>query len=118
MTDAQWAVIEPLLPSPGNTRGRGGQAEKHPRRMVLDAIFYVVRGGIARAALPTGFPPLKTVYGLFRRWAAAGVWERLHDALRDRVRTAAGRSSRPTAAIIGLGVGARRGHRSRCQPRL
>jgi transposase len=100
MTDAQWALLEPLLPPPGNTAGRGGRPEKHPRRRVLDAIFYVVRGGIAWAALPAEFPPVKTVYGLFRRWAAAGVWARLHDALRDRVRVRAGRHPGPTAAVI------------------
>src|SRR4051812_5848861 len=70
MTQAQWALLEPLLPPPGNTGGRGGRPEKHPRRRVLDAIFYVVRGGIAWAALPAEFPPVKTVYGIFRRWAA------------------------------------------------
>ena len=47
MTDAQWKVLEPLLPPPGNTGGHGGRPEKHPRRRVLDAIFYLVRGGIA-----------------------------------------------------------------------
>jgi transposase len=73
MTDAQWAVIEPLLPAPGNTGGRGGRPEKHPRRLVLDAIFYLVAGRIAWAALPHDFPPCKTVYGIFRRWAKAGA---------------------------------------------
>jgi transposase len=100
MTNAQWALIEPLLPPPDNTGGRGGRPEKHPRRRVLDASFYVVRGGIAWAALPAEFPPAKTVYGLFRRWVRAGAWARLHDALRDRVPVAAGRSPQPTAAII------------------
>ena len=100
MTDAQWALLEPLLPPPGNTGGRGGRPEKHPRRRVLDAIFYLVRGGIAWAALPAEFPPAKTVYGLFRRWAAAGAWMRIHDALRDRARLRAGRRPAPTAAVI------------------
>jgi len=100
MTDAQWALLEPLLPAPGNTSGRGGRPEKHDRRRVLDAIFYLVRGGIAWAALPAEFPPAKTVYGLFRRWARAGAWARIHDALRDRARIAAGRHPLPTAAII------------------
>jgi transposase len=100
MTDAQWALLEPLLPPPGNTAGRGGRPEKHPRRRVLDAIFYLVRGGIAWAALPAEFPPAKTVYGLFRRWAAAGAWMRIHDALRDRARLRAGRRPAPTAAVI------------------
>src|SRR3954447_24590915 len=99
MTHAQWALLEPLLP-PGNTGGRGGRPEKHPRRRVLDAIFYLVRGGLARRQLPAEFPPVKTVYGLFRRWAAAGAWVRIHDALRDRARVRAGRRPAPTAAVI------------------
>ena len=67
---------------------------------MLDAIFYLVRGGIAWRALPAQFPPAKTVYGLFRRWAAAGAWVAIHDALRDRIRVAAGRHPLPTAAVI------------------
>jgi transposase len=100
ITDAQWAVVEPLLPPPGNTGGRGGRPEKHPRRLVLDAIFYLVAGGIAWAAMPREFPPHQTVYGLFRRWAKAGAWQQIHDALRDLVRVYEGRDPAPTAAII------------------
>jgi transposase len=100
MSDAQWAIIEPLLPPPGNTGGRGGRPEKHPRRLVLDAIFYLVTGGIAWAALPREFPPYKTVYGLFGRWAKARAWAQIHDALRDLVRVHEGRDPAPTAAII------------------
>src|SRR5436305_14002029 len=100
MTDRQWALLEPLLPPPGNTGGHGGRREKQPRRRVLDAIFCVVRGGIAWAALPAEFPPAKTVYGVFRRWVRAGAWTRVHDALRDRARIAAGRHPLPTAAVI------------------
>ncbi|MBM7806973.1 hypothetical protein JOD57_002810 [Geodermatophilus bullaregiensis] len=44
---AQWQLLEPLLPPPGNIAGRGGRPEKHDRRRVLDVIFYLVRGGIA-----------------------------------------------------------------------
>lgn len=99
MTDAQWAMLAPLLPHAGNTAGKGGRPEKHPRRLVLDAIFYLARGGIAWAQLPSDFPPAKTVYDIFRRWAKAGVWQRIHDALRDRVRVRAGRNPLPSAAI-------------------
>jgi transposase len=73
ITDAQWRVLEPLLPAPGNTRGKGGRNEKHDRRRILDAVFYLVRGGIAWRALPKEFPPYQTVYGFFRRWAKAGL---------------------------------------------
>ncbi len=100
ISDAQWAVLEPLLPPPGNAGGRGGRPEKHPRRLVLDAIFYLVRGGIAWAALPHGFPPHQTVYGIFGRWARDDAWRNIHDALRDLVRVHEGRDPLPTAAII------------------
>ncbi|MBA3575404.1 MAG: IS5 family transposase [Pseudonocardiales bacterium] len=100
ITDAQWVIIEPLLPPPGNTRGKGGRREKHPRRLVLDAIFYLVRGGIAWSQLPHDFPPSTTVYDAFRRWIRDGTWRRIHDALRDLVRVYEGRDPLPTAAII------------------
>src|SRR4051794_21953995 len=105
MTDEQWKLLEPLLPPPGNTGGHGGRPEKHPRRRVLDAIFYLVRGGIAWAALPVEFPPSKTVYGLFRRWVRAGAWTRVHDALRDRARLAIGRHPLPTPAGVDPAAG-------------
>ncbi|HEY0402444.1 MAG TPA: transposase [Blastococcus sp.] len=67
MTDGQWALLAPLLPAAGSTGGRGGRPEKWDRRLVLDAIFYLVRGGIAWRALPADFPPHQTVHALFRR---------------------------------------------------
>ncbi|MRH93642.1 IS5 family transposase [Nocardia sp. SYP-A9097] len=100
VTDAQWAILEPLLPPPGNTRGHGGRPEKHCRRTVLDAIFYVVRGGIAWRQLPSDFPPATTVYAIFTRWVASRAWRRIHDALRDQLRVGDGRSPLPTAAVI------------------
>jgi transposase len=100
VTDAQWALLEPLLPPPGNTEGRGGRPEKYCRRMILDAIFYVVRGGIAWRQLPSEFPPATTVWAIFARWVRAGVWQRIHDTLRDRTRVRDGRNPLPSAAII------------------
>jgi transposase len=100
LTEAQWQVLEPVLPPPGNTGGKGGRAEKWARRLVLDAIFYLVRGGIAWRALPADFPPHQTAYGLFARWRDAGAWCQIHAALRDQARTRAGRDHRPAAAVI------------------
>jgi transposase len=100
VTDTQWAILELLLPLPGNQGGRGGRPELHCRRLVLDAIFYVVRGGIAWEQMPSDFPPAKTVYDIYRRWVATGAWQRIHDALRDRSRARDGRKPTPTAAII------------------
>jgi transposase len=50
LTDAQWAVLEPLLPPPGNAAGRGGRPEKYCRRLILDAILYVGWNRLAAAA--------------------------------------------------------------------
>ncbi|WSY64544.1 IS5 family transposase [Nocardia sp. NBC_00881] len=99
-TDEQWALLEPLLPARGNTGGKGGRGEKHPRRLLLDAIFYLVRGGIAWRALPREFPSPTTVYDIFCRWTKADVWQRITDVLRHRIRVGAGRNPTPTAAII------------------
>ncbi len=100
ITDSQWEIIEPLLPPPGNTGGKGGRNEKWPRRMILDAIFYISRGGVTWAALPAGFPPAGTAYWWFAAWSRQGVWQRIHDALRDRLRVRQGRNPEPSAAII------------------
>lgn len=100
MSDQQWAVIEPLLPPPGNTGGRGGRAEKWDRRLILDAIFYVARGGIAWRQLPSDFPPHSTVYWWFRKWTRTGVFTRIYADLRERSRITEGRAPTPTAAVI------------------
>ena len=99
-TDAQWAVIAPLLPPSGNTGGRGGRPEKHDRRLVCDAIFYLVHGGIPWRELPREFPPPSTVWTIFTRWLRTGVWQRIHDALVAQLRVRTGRTPLPTAAII------------------
>ena len=48
VTDAQWAILEPLLPAPGSTAGRGGRPEKHCRRVIVDAILYIVGAVVSR----------------------------------------------------------------------
>ena len=100
VTDAQWAILEPLLPAPGSTAGRGGRPEKHCRRVIVDAILYIAGGGIAWRQLPVEFPPAGTVSAVFARWARGGAWQRILDALRDRLRVRAGRDRCPSAAII------------------
>jgi transposase len=99
-TDTEWALIAPLLPSPACTRVAGGRPEAHPRREVVDAIRYLVHNGCVWRALPADFPPWRTVYGFFARWAADGTLTRVHDALREQVRLQAGRNPAPSAAII------------------
>ncbi|WUV39004.1 IS5 family transposase [Streptomyces sp. NBC_01483] len=99
LTDEQWALVEPLLPA-ARVGPKGGRREKHPRRRIVDAIFYVVRTGCAWRQLPKDFAPWPTVYWYFTWWHDDGTVERLHDALRDRVRVADGRSVEPSAGLI------------------
>ena len=99
-THAEWALIGPLLPVPACQTPVGGRPEEHSRRVVLDAIRYVIHNGCVWRALPADFPPWRTVYGLYQRWHARGVTIALHDALRAAARLAAGRNAEPTAAVI------------------
>jgi len=96
LTDAQWAMLEPMLPPVKP----GGRPRKHALRDIMDAMRYVLRGGIAWRALPHAYPPWPTVYTYFRAWERDGTWERLNDELRELVRQRAGRHPQPTAAIL------------------
>jgi transposase len=62
--------------------------------------LYIVRSGIAWRQLPMEFPPAGTVYAVFARWSHSGAWQRIVDALRDRLRVRDGRDRCPTVAII------------------
>jgi transposase len=100
MTDAEWAVVRPLLPVPGWMRGRGGQPEAYCHRAILDAIGYLVDNGIKWRAMPADSPPWDRVYAFFRRWRDHGLLTEFHDRLRGRVRVRAGRDVEPTAGVI------------------
>src|SRR5262245_65178750 len=98
LSDAEWAVLAPLLQRP--VTPKGGRPPKHPLRAIVDAIRYLVRSGCAWRLLPSDFPPPGTVYWWFAKWAADGTLAQLHDTLREQVRVQAGRAPTPTAAII------------------
>jgi putative transposase len=96
LTDEEWQILKPLLP-PAKS---GGRPRKYPMREVLNGIQYVLRAGCAWRLMPHDLPHWQTPYQTFRTWRQDGTWLRLHDQLRDRVRTAMGRHPHPSAAII------------------
>jgi putative transposase len=96
LTDAEWEWIEPHVPKPKP----GGRPPKHPRRKLLDALFYFVRAGCAWRLLPRDFAPWSTVYGYFRQWSQSGLWTEINHVLREILRIRSGRSPTPTAAIL------------------
>ena len=64
LTDAEWTLIAPLLPA---ACGRG-RPRSWPWREIVNAICYVLRGGIAWRLLPSDFPPWQTTYRWFATW--------------------------------------------------
>jgi putative transposase len=99
LSDAQWALIEPLLP-PGPQPGQVGRPRTVDLREVVNAILYVTRTGCQWNALPHDLPHVRTVYWYHRQWLDGGVWEALTDSLRRQVRAAAGRDPEPAVASI------------------
>jgi len=96
LTDAQREQIEPQVPKPKS----GGRPASVSRREIVNAILYLVREGITWRAMPHDLPDYRTVYHYFARWRDDGTWQAIHDALRDEIRTAAGREVSPSAAIL------------------
>ena len=96
LTDAQWQELAPLLP-PAKP---GGRPRTVDMREVINAILYVLRSGCTWRMVPHDLPPWSTAWGYFRRWRKNGTWERIHDALRPKVREMEGREPSPSAAII------------------
>ena len=96
LTDAEWALIAPLMPETKPS----GRPWAWPLREILNAIFYVLRGGIAWRLLPKDLPPRSTAYGYFSRGREAGLFARInhHLVIADRERV--GRSAWPTAAVL------------------
>ena len=97
VSDAQWAILEPLLGGARVGRGRRPTVE---RREIVNAILYVLRTGCQWRHLPHDLPNWNTVYWYFARWTGDGTWERVNDELRRRVRVQAGRQPEPSAAIM------------------
>jgi putative transposase len=96
LTDEAWQVLKPLLPPEQS----GGRPRKYAMREVINGIQYVLRGGCAWRLMPHDLPHGQTADQTFRAWRQDGTWLRMHDQLRERVRTQMGRHPQPSAAII------------------
>jgi putative transposase len=95
LTDGQWEVVKPLIPS--SSVGRPRQVEM---REVLNTIFYQNRSGCQWDMLPHDLLPKSTVYDYFAQWRDDGTWQEILDAVRRQVRVAAGREPSPSAGSI------------------
>jgi transposase len=94
LSDEEWQLLAPFLPPAAKT----GRRRHWPMREVLNAIFYVLRGGCPWRLLPKHFPPHQTTYRWFVRFRDDGLWESMnhHLVMLDR----AGREASPSAAVM------------------
>lgn len=96
LTDAEWALLEPLMPEPAMC----GRPPVWTRREIWNAIFYVLWGGIAWRMIPTDLPPRSTTFGYFARWRNDGLFGRINHTLVMADRERSGRHASPTAAVL------------------
>jgi transposase len=97
ITDKEWELIEPILLK---NESRGGRKPKYARREVMNAIFYLIRTGCSWRHLPHDFPPWNVVYTQFARWRNRGIFERMHDGVKETVRQTLNRNAKASAGII------------------
>ncbi len=89
LTDSEWSFLEPLIPG----RARLGRPPKYCKRQIVNAIFYLVRSGCAWRMLPHDLPPWRICYYCFMLWKRDGIWEGIHERLRELVRLSHGKKS-------------------------
>ena len=95
-TEAEWALIVPLMPSPKKT----GRPRRTDLREVFDAILYIATPGCQWRMLPNDFPPVSTVRGYFYARRYDGLLDEMNSKLVEVARLTEGRKSQPTAWII------------------
>jgi transposase len=96
LVDAQWKLIEKRIPA----AKPGGRGRSVNMREVVNGILYLARTGCSWRQLPHDFPPWGTVHWYYRCFRLDGTWQKIHDALREKVRVADGRKASPSAAIV------------------
>ena len=97
LSDQEWKLIEPIVEYKASLNGR---KPKYGSREMLNAIFYLLRTGCSWRHLPHDFPPWKSVYTQFRRWRIKGIFIKLHDYLRSRLRALLQRAIESSAGIV------------------
>src|SRR5580704_16088186 len=96
LSNEAWEVVSSFFV----TESSVGRPRKHDFRLLVDAIFYIVKTGCPWRCLPNDFPPWKTVYNYFRFWSLSDRWRLLNDALVAIARVCAGKENSPSLVSI------------------
>ena len=110
VSDELWAIVEPLVP-PTPSSPKGGRP-RVPDRACLTGILFVLKTGIPWEYLPVemGCGSGVTCWRRLRDWQAAGLWDRLHRTLLDRLGEA-DRIDWARASLDSASIPAKRGAR-------
>lgn len=96
LTDEQLQHIKDLIPE----AKAGGRPRSLDMKAVVNAIMYIVVGGVQWRMLPSDYPNWKSVYHYFSQWRDDGTWQTIHDRLRAQVRQQTGKHKHPTAGSL------------------
>ena len=76
ITDAQWAIIEKVLPESKSGEGKKGRPPQD-KRQVLNGVIWICRTGAQWDEMPDKYPPYQTCHRYFQQWVESGVWNKL-----------------------------------------
>ena len=96
LTDSEWKILEPYFTRASHI----GRPRKWPMRMIVDALLYMLRGGLPWRMMPPGFPPATTVQHYFYLWRDDGTWARINHYLLQVARMTQGSEASPSAGVI------------------
>ena len=97
LTDAQWELITPWFePKPSQP----GKRPTVSRRLIVNAIFYLLREGCRWRSLPRNYPDWRLVYAYFHLWHQRGVFAQVYESLHRAERNRQGRDPQPSAGIL------------------
>jgi len=80
LTDAQWSILEPLLPKGKSGAGKRGRPRRDDRQ-ILEGILWVLRTGARWKDLPKELPPYQTCHDRFTEWVDGGTLDAILRAL-------------------------------------
>ena len=118
LDDDLWAEIEPLLPPPKPRRFRHAGRKPIDDRKALTGVLFVLSSGIPWEMLPQemGCGCGMTCWRRLRAWQEAGVWERLHRVLLEKLHQADkidwSRAVVDSASVRAVGAGEKDGTES------
>lgn len=99
VTDSQWEVINKYL-NDSMLISKAGRKRTLSLRLVLNALFYLLKTGCQWRMLPREFGAWTSIYYYFDKWRKDGTIEEVHELLREQVRRQAGRELTPSAGCI------------------